>query len=56
MCHYKRETKNKNKKTNKQKNKKQKTKKRNKPSIAALGEVIKISGIIFESHQRGGSV
>ena len=68
MCHYKGEqtkkNKNKNKK-NKKKNKtiqtkEQKTKKKNqkrsKPLIAALEEVVKISGITFESYQRGSSV
>ena len=40
-----------------QKNKKKKKKKkRSKPSIAVLEEVVKISGIIFESHQRVSSV
>ena len=54
MCHYKREQ---NKKTKTQKNKKKKRKKekRRKPLIAVL-EVVKISGIICESHQRGRSV
>ena len=54
MCHYKREQ---NKKTKTQKNKKKKIKKekRRKPLIAVL-EVVKISGIICESHQRGRSV
>ena len=51
MCHYKRD-KNKNK-TKKTKRTKQK---RSKPLIAVLEEVVKISGIIFESHQRGSSV
>ena len=57
MCHYKRDKKTKtikNKKKNKQKNKKQK--KRSKPLIPALEEVVKISGIIFGSHQQGSSV
>ena len=31
-------------------------KKRSKPLIAVLEELVKISGIIFESHQRGSSV
>ena len=53
MCHYKREQK-KPKKTNK-KQKKQKQK-RSKLLITVLEEVVKISGIIFESHQRGSSV
>ena len=44
MCHYKREQ------------KKKKKEKRSKPLIAVLEEVAKISGIIFESHQRGSSV
>ena len=39
-----------------QKNKKKNKKKRSKPSIAVLEEVVKISGIIFESHQRVSSV
>ena len=55
---YKREQKtpkNQKNKTNKRrKNKKQK--KRSKPLIAALEEVVKFSGIIFESYQRGSSV
>ena len=56
MCHYKREQK-KPKKQKKQKNKKKKKKiNRSKPLIAILEEVVKISGIIFESHQRGSSV
>ena len=38
------------------KKKKKKKKKRSKPSIAVLEEVVKISGIIFESHQRVSSV
>ena len=53
MCHYKIEQ---NKKTKKQKNKKKKKEKRSKPLIAVLEEVVKISGIICESHQRGRSV
>ena len=68
MCHYKGEQKKKNKNKNKknknktkqykQKNKKQKKKKQkwSKPLIAALEEVVKISGITFESYQRGSSV
>ena len=48
MCHYKREQKDKKNKT--------KQKKRSKPLIAVLEEIVKISGIIFESHQRGSSV
>ena len=44
MCHYKSE---------KKKNKK---KKQSKLLIAVLEEIAKISGIIFESHQRGSSV
>ena len=53
MCHYKREQK-KPEKTKKQKNKKTKKKqKRSKPLKAVLEEVVKISGIIFESHQQG---
>ena len=59
MCHYKREQKNNNKKQqkNKSKNKKQnkKPKKRSKLLISVLEEVVKISVIIFESHQRGSS-
>ena len=53
MYHYKREqkkTKNKTKETNEQR------KNRSKRLIAVLEEVVKISGIIFESHQRGSSV
>ena len=55
MCHYKREQKRptKIKKTKKNNNKKTP---RSKPLIAALDEVVKISGIVFESHQRGSSV
>ena len=49
MCHYKREQK-KNKKKNK--NKRTKTKTRSRPLIAVLEEVVKISFIIFESHQQ----
>ena len=68
MCHYKGEQtkkkKNKNKKNKTKKKtiqtKEQKTKKKNqkrsKPLIAALEEVVKISGITFESYQRGSSV
>ena len=52
MCHYKREQK--KKKTKKQKDKKKQ--KRRKPLVAVLEEVVKISGIIFESHQRESSV
>ena len=52
MCHYKREQK--KKKTKKQKDKKKQ--KRNKSLVAVLEEVVKISGIIFESHQRESSV
>ena len=51
MCHYKREQKN-----QKKQNKKNQKKKRSKLLIAVLEEVVKISGIIFESHQRGSSV
>ena len=51
MCHYKREQKN-PKKQKKQRNKK----KWSKPLIAIPEEVVKSSGIIFESHQRGSSV
>ena len=54
MCHYKREQ-NKKTKTQKKKKKKRKKEKRRKPLIAVL-EVVKISGIICESHQRGRSV
>ena len=53
MCHYKREQKNKKKTTKEQKNKRKQ--KRSKPLIAVLEEV-KVSGIIFESHQRVSSV
>ena len=59
MCHYKREqkkAKSKTKQTKEQKTKNKKTKKWSKPLIAALEEVAKISGIIFESRQRGSSV
>ena len=58
MCHYKREQeKQKKQKQNKTKQtKEQKTKNRSIPLIAALEEVVKILGIIFESHQRGSSV
>ena len=51
IFHYKREQKN-------QKNKitKKKTEKKRRSLIAVLEEVVKISGIIFESHQRGSSV
>ena len=52
MCHYKREQ----QKNPKRTKKKKKKKKRSKPSIAVLEEVVKISGIIFESHQRVSSV
>ena len=54
MCHYKREQK--KKKQKQKKEKQQQQKKRNKPLIAVLEELFKISGIIFESHQRGSSV
>ena len=54
MCHYKREQKaqkkQKNKRTEKQKQK------RSRPLVAVLEEVVKISGKIFECHQRGSSV
>ena len=53
MCHYKREQK---KKKTKTKKKQQQQKKRSKSLIAVLEELVKISGIIFESHQRGSSV
>ena len=59
MCRYKREQKeNKKKQKNKRtkKNQQKKNKKWSKPLIAVLEEVVKISGIIFESHQPGGSV
>ena len=52
MCHYKREQ----KKQKQKKKKQQQQQKRNKPLIAVLEELVKISGIIFESHQRGSSV
>ena len=42
MCHYKRVQKNR--------------KKGSKPLIAVPEEVVKISGIIFENHQRGSLV
>ena len=51
MCHYKREQKTpKNKRTKKTQNKGIKL------LIAVLEEVVKTSGIIFESHQQGSSV
>ena len=61
MCHYKREQKKKKQKQKKKqkhqkKKQQQQQKKRNKPLIAVLEELFKISGIIFESHQRGSSV
>ena len=56
MCHYKREKKPKTIKNKKQKTKHKKQRKRSKSLIPALEEVVKISGIIFESHQRGSSV
>ena len=46
----------KKKKKQKQKKKQQQQKKRSKPLIAVLEELVKISGIIFESHHRGSSV
>ena len=49
MCHYKREK----KKPKKTKETKEQRKKWSKPLIAVLEEVVKISGIIFESHQQG---
>ena len=49
MCHYKREQKN----PKKTKETKEQRKKWSKPLIAVLEEVVKISGIIFESHQQG---
>ena len=52
MCHYKREQKN----PQKTKETKEQRKKWSKPLIAVLEEVVKISGIIFESHQQGSSV
>ena len=55
MSHYKREQKKTKKKTNKkqkkQKNKEKNKNKRSKLLIPVLEEVIKILGIIFESHQ-----
>ena len=53
MCHYKREQKTHPKNKGK---KKEKKKPRSKPLITVLEEVVKISGIIFESRQRGSSV
>ena len=47
---------NKKKKKTKAKKKQQQQKKRSKSLIAVLEELVKISGIIFESHQRGSSV
>ena len=56
MYHYKREQKKKTKKK-KQKNKEKKTKnKQSKPLIPVVEEVVKISGILFGSHQQGSSV
>ena len=55
MRHYKR-NKNKTKKTKRTKQKQTNKQKRSKPLIVVLEEVVKISGIIFESHQRGSSV
>ena len=52
MYHYKRDQK---KTKNKQETNEQR-KNRSKRLIAVLEEVVKISGIIFESHQRGSSV
>ena len=54
MYHYKREQK--KKKQNKTKETNEQRKNRSKRLIAVLEEVVKISGIIFESHQRGSSV
>ena len=51
MCHYKRGQ----QKQNKQE-KQTKKQKQSKPLIVVLEEVFKISGIIFESRQRRGSV
>ena len=51
MCHYKRETKKPQKTPKETKEQRKKTKKRSKPLIPVLEEVVKISGIIFESHQ-----
>ena len=53
MCHYKREQKTPPKNKG---NKKEKKTKQSKPLITVLEEVVKIPGIIFESHQRGSSV
>ena len=47
---------NKKNKSKKKKKQQQQQQKRNKPLIAVLEELVKISGIIFESHQRGSSV
>ena len=52
MCHYKREQKN----PQKNKGNKKRKKKQSEPLITVLEEVVKISGIIFERHQRGSSV
>ena len=57
IFHYKREQKKPKKpQKNKRTKKKNKKNKQSKPLIAALEEVVKISGIIFESHQRGSLV
>ena len=55
---YKREQKKNNKKTKNQKNKKKKKKneKQRKPLIVIFEGVVKISGILSESHQRRSSV
>ena len=50
MCHYKKEQKKQQKRTATKKTT------RSKPLIAALDKVVKISCIVFESHQRGSSV
>ena len=52
MYHYKREQ----KKTKNKKETNEQRKNRSKRLIAVLEEVFKISGIIFETHQRGSSV
>ena len=45
-----------NKKNQKKQKNKEKKNKRSKPLIPILEEVVKISGMIFESHQEGSSV
>ena len=56
MCHYKREqpSPKKQKQTNKKKKKKREEKAES--ALDSCLDVVKISGITFESHQRGSSV